>query len=198
MIIVGKALAVLASLQVLLAGLGDDLAGRGIRTSRQLPIVINTWAFTNATDSAWDALRHGGGALDAVVAAGSSCERSQCDGTVGYGGSPDESGETTLDAMVMDGDTMGVGAVASLRNVKNAVAAARLVMERTTHSMLAGLQATQFAQDMGLEVSDLATEGSARLHWDWCVRRCHRAAPSGAAVCSLEAAAGSHALTASP
>ncbi len=33
----------------------------------------------------------------------SHCEAAQCDGTVGYGGSPDEQGETTLDAMIMDG-----------------------------------------------------------------------------------------------
>lgn len=33
----------------------------------------------------------------------SACERAQCDGSVGYGGSPDEAGETTLDAMVIDG-----------------------------------------------------------------------------------------------
>ena len=31
------------------------------------------------------------------------CEDEQCDLTVGYGGSPDEEGETTLDAMIMDG-----------------------------------------------------------------------------------------------
>lgn len=42
-------------------------------------------------------------ALDAVEHGCSVCEVEQCDGTVGYGGSPDESGETTLDAMIMDG-----------------------------------------------------------------------------------------------
>lgn len=42
-------------------------------------------------------------AVDAVVAGCSRCERQRCDGTVGYGGSPDENGETTLDAMIMDG-----------------------------------------------------------------------------------------------
>ena len=31
------------------------------------------------------------------------CEQDQCDLTVGYGGSPDEDGETTLDAVIMDG-----------------------------------------------------------------------------------------------
>lgn len=41
--------------------------------------------------------------MDAVVEGCSVCEREQCDTTVGYGGSPDENGETTLDAMIMDG-----------------------------------------------------------------------------------------------
>ena len=36
----------------------------------------------------------------------SQCEDLQCDGTVGFGGSPDEDGETTLDAMIMDGYVM--------------------------------------------------------------------------------------------
>ena len=46
---------------------------------------------------------NGGSALDAVEEGCITCERSQCGSTVGYGGSPDESGETTLDAMIMDG-----------------------------------------------------------------------------------------------
>ena len=41
----------------------------------------------------------------------SECERERCDGSVGWGGSPNEEGETTLDAMIMDGDTMDVGAL---------------------------------------------------------------------------------------
>ena len=40
----------------------------------------------------------------------SECERERCDGSVGWGGSPNEEGETTLDAMIMDGDSMDVGA----------------------------------------------------------------------------------------
>jgi len=42
-------------------------------------------------------------AVDAVEAGCSECETQQCDGTVGWGGDPDEMGETTLDAMIMDG-----------------------------------------------------------------------------------------------
>lgn len=44
-----------------------------------------------------------GTAVDAIVAGCTVCEQEQCDGTVGYGGSPDENGETTLDALVIDG-----------------------------------------------------------------------------------------------
>jgi Asparaginase len=66
-------------------------------------LVVNTWPFTNATSAAWAALQRGDAAVEAVLAGASVCERQQCDGTVGFGGSPDEQGETTLDAMVVDG-----------------------------------------------------------------------------------------------
>jgi len=53
--------------------------------------------------TAWELLSAGGSALDSVESGASECEILQCDTTVGYGGSPDENGETTLDAMIMDG-----------------------------------------------------------------------------------------------
>lgn len=52
---------------------------------------------------AWSTLQSGGSVLDAVEKGCARCEVEQCDGTVGYGGSPDESGETTLDALIMNG-----------------------------------------------------------------------------------------------
>ena len=52
-------------------------------------------------------LSDGGTALDAVEEGCTMCEELQCDGTVGYGGSPDEDGETTLDAMIMNGWVLG-------------------------------------------------------------------------------------------
>jgi isoaspartyl peptidase/L-asparaginase-like protein (Ntn-hydrolase superfamily) len=44
-----------------------------------------------------------GSAIDAIENGCNVCEDTQCQGAVGYGGSPDENGETTLDAMLMDG-----------------------------------------------------------------------------------------------
>jgi len=44
--------------------------------------------------------------VNAVVAGGTACEMDPCGPTVGFGGSPDEHGETALDAMIMDGSVM--------------------------------------------------------------------------------------------
>lgn len=74
----------------------------------------------------------------------------------------------------MDGTSMAVGAVSDLRHIKHAITTARLVMERTQHSMLAGLQATQFAMDMGLPVENLTTEDSAAAYKKWCAGRMWR------------------------
>lgn len=52
---------------------------------------------------AWEVLKGGGLALDAIEEGAKVCQDQQCDTTVGYGGSPDEDGETTLDALLMDG-----------------------------------------------------------------------------------------------
>lgn len=74
-----------------------------VRGSNPLPLVVNTWPFKNATEAAWWTLVSGGSALDALEKGCAVCEKEQCGGTVGFGGSPDEVGETTLDAMIMDG-----------------------------------------------------------------------------------------------
>ncbi|XP_008576908.1 PREDICTED: N(4)-(beta-N-acetylglucosaminyl)-L-asparaginase [Galeopterus variegatus] len=109
-----------------------------VRGSSPLPLVLNTWPFKNATEAAWKTLASGGSTLDAVESGCAVCEREQCDGSVGFGGSPDELGETTLDAMIMDGTTMDVGAVGDLRRIKNAIGVARKILEHTTHTLLAG------------------------------------------------------------
>ncbi|XP_024418531.2 N(4)-(beta-N-acetylglucosaminyl)-L-asparaginase [Desmodus rotundus] len=142
------------------------------RSSSPLPLVLNTWPFKNATEAAWRTLAAGGSALDAVETGCAQCEKEQCDGTVGFGGSPDETGETTLDAMIMDGTTMNVGAVGDLRRIKNAIGVARSVLEHTTHTLLAGESATKFAESMGFVNEDLSTNTSRALHSDWLARNC--------------------------
>ncbi|KAI5076929.1 hypothetical protein GOP47_0008994 [Adiantum capillus-veneris] len=137
------------------------------------PIVVSTWAFTDAVRAAWDALQLGFSAVDAVVEGCSACEALQCDGSVGFGGSPDENGETTLDAMIMDGTTMDVGAVAAVRNLKDAIRAAKLVLEYTEHTLLVGDQATMFALSLGLNgPSNLSTSSSIAKWFNWLENSC--------------------------
>ncbi|XP_039976207.1 N(4)-(beta-N-acetylglucosaminyl)-L-asparaginase [Xiphias gladius] len=137
-----------------------------------LPLVINTWPFKDATAAAWSALRSGGSVLDAVEKGCARCEIEQCDGSVGYGGSPDESGETTLDAMIINGDTMEVGAVAALRRIKNAIGVARAVMEYTDHTLLVGESASVFAENMGFIAEDLTTNKSVNIFSQWLKGSC--------------------------
>ncbi|XP_046504316.1 N(4)-(beta-N-acetylglucosaminyl)-L-asparaginase [Equus quagga] len=153
--------------------LGPLLLGPGLaRRCGPLPLVLNTWPFQNATEAAWGTLVAGGSALDAVESGCAACEREQCDNTVGFGGSPDESGETTLDAMIMDGTTMNVGAVGALRRIKNAIGVARKVLEHTAHTLLVGDSATKFAKSMGFISEDLSTNASRALHADWLAQNC--------------------------
>ncbi|XP_037255281.1 N(4)-(beta-N-acetylglucosaminyl)-L-asparaginase isoform X2 [Falco rusticolus] len=144
----------------------------GAASAAALPVVINTWAFRKAAETAWRVLQLGGSELDAVERGCTQCEIDQCDGSVGYGGSPDEIGETTLDAMIMDGNTMEVGAVADLRHVKNAIGVARKVIEYTKHTLLVGESASLFAVRMGFPYEDLTTQKSLLMYSQWLNQSC--------------------------
>ena len=78
------------------------------------PIVISTWRFGLAANQpAWDILKSGGSALDAVIQGVEVVERDPRVRSVGYGGYPNAAGEVEVDAAVVDGRTLGYGAVAA-------------------------------------------------------------------------------------
>ncbi|XP_053989075.1 N(4)-(Beta-N-acetylglucosaminyl)-L-asparaginase-like [Hylaeus anthracinus] len=142
-------------------------------SNNSVPLVVITWDYQDATQKAWDVLyNQKRSALDAIEESCSLCEQQRCRKTVGYGGSPDESGETTLDALIMDGVTMDVGGVGLLRNIKNAISVARKVLENTKHSLLGGELAAQFALEMGFKEESLQTEESKKMWLDWKKNNC--------------------------
>ena len=64
----------------------------------------------------------------------------------GKGAVFNDQGEVELDASVMDGATKMAGAVAGLKHIKNPAKLARAVMEETSHVLLIGEGAEDFAK----------------------------------------------------
>jgi N4-(beta-N-acetylglucosaminyl)-L-asparaginase len=129
--------------------------------------VLSTWDFGKAAnEAALASFRAGGSALDAVEAGAKVPEADPDNHSVGYGGYPDRDGHVTLDAIIMDEDG-GVGAVAALEDVVHAVSVARLVMEKTPHTLLVGEGATRFALDQGMPRVNLLTPAAEAAWRDW-------------------------------
>ena len=108
-----------------------------------------------ALDAGYRILNSGGTSLDAVEAAVAVMEDDPLF-NAGRGAVFTSDGHNEMDASIMDGSNRKAGAVASVRGIKNPIKAARRVMEKTSHVMLVGDGAVQFARDQGLEFADSA------------------------------------------
>ncbi len=100
-------------------------------------------------------LQAGGSSLDAVEAAIRVMEDDSLF-NAGKGAVFTHDGRNELDASIMDGKSLGAGSVAGVRTIKNPIALARAVMEKSEHVMMAGRGAEQFAAQVGVEIVDTA------------------------------------------
>jgi beta-aspartyl-peptidase (threonine type) len=98
-------------------------------------------------------LAKGGAALDAVESTIKILEDSPLF-NAGKGAVFTHDGRNELDASIMDGKTRKAGAVAGVTIVRHPISAARAVMEKTTHVLLAGRGAEMLATQAGLEIVD--------------------------------------------
>jgi beta-aspartyl-peptidase (threonine type) len=96
-----------------------------------------------------DLLAQGAPALDAVEATVRALEDCPLF-NAGRGAVFTHDGHHEMDAALMDGASGRAGAVAGVREVQNPIRAARLVMERTEHVLLAYPGADQLAREHGL------------------------------------------------
>jgi L-asparaginase/N4-(beta-N-acetylglucosaminyl)-L-asparaginase len=132
------------------------------------PVFLSTWVHGKpANERAAEVFKSGGSLLDAVEKGINVPENDPKVMSVGYGGLPNEEGEVELDAAIMDGTRHHAGAVCSLRRIKNPISVARLVLEKTRHTTLAGEGAFRFALKMGFEPQTLLTPESLKKWLDW-------------------------------
>lgn len=107
----------------------------------------------NALKAGWEILENGRSSLDAVEAAVVALEDFPLF-NAGCGSVFTHEGKNEMDAAIMDGKTLNAGAVAFVKNIKNPIKLARLVMQNSPHILLAGDGAAEFARQMNAEFAD--------------------------------------------
>ena len=149
---------------------GEKIFAGSLQTPKPVlnnPIVISTWDFgKEANAGAWEILKKGGRALDAVEAGVRIPEADETNQSVGYGGLPDRDGKVTLDACIMD-EFYNCGSVMCLEHIMHPISVARMVMEKTPHIILAGDGALQFALANGFKKENLLTAKSEKDWKEW-------------------------------
>ena len=110
-------------------------------------------ALTQSLTAGAAILRAGGSSVDAVAASVVVLEDSPYF-NAGKGAVFTNDGRNELDASIMDGSTQQAGAIAGVRRVRNPVLLARAVMEKSSHVMLSGTGAKEFARSIGMRLVD--------------------------------------------
>lgn len=107
----------------------------------------------NALAAGWKVLEKGGSALDAVEEAVVVMEE---DDTfdAGHGSFLTRDGHVQLDALIMDGNTLRAGGVGCVERIRNAVRAARLVLDKSPHVYFVAEGAERFAEEHGMKLID--------------------------------------------
>ncbi|MBV8345024.1 MAG: N(4)-(beta-N-acetylglucosaminyl)-L-asparaginase [Candidatus Eremiobacteraeota bacterium] len=131
-------------------------------------VFLSTWDFgAEANRRAAEVFAAGGSLLDAIEKGVNVVEDDPNVTSVGYGGLPNSEGEVELDAGIMDGTSHRAGSICNLHKIKNPISVARLLMEKTLHTTMAGDGALRFAIEMGFTPQQLLTPKSLTEWLKW-------------------------------
>lgn len=131
----------------------------GAKTISDDKIMANHDGCRAAVEAGWEVLRSGGSAAAAVEAAIRVLETDQTF-NAGFGSTMNSEGEVEVDAAMMEGDTLGWGAVAAVQGLRHPISAARRIMEDKPR-LLVARSGERFALEHGLEMcakEDLVSE----------------------------------------
>jgi beta-aspartyl-peptidase (threonine type) len=101
----------------------------------------------------FNVLNKGASSVDAVEASVRVMEDSPLF-NAGKGSVFNSDGKNEMDAAIMNGKNLKAGAVAEVQTIRNPITAAKTVMERSQHVLLASHGAEKFAKECGLEIVD--------------------------------------------
>ena len=143
--------------------MGRDSGGTGLSNQPRLVVHGGAWAIPDdmveahlqgvrhAAEAGWKVMERGGPALDAVEAAIVVMEDDEIF-DAGRGSFLTRDGRVQLDALMMDGRTLRAGGVGCVEHIRNAIHAARKVLEESHHVYLVAQGAEAFAQEHGIEL----------------------------------------------
>lgn len=101
----------------------------------------------SAAEAGQESLLSGASAIDAVEAAVRLLEDSPVL-DAGRGSYLNQQGEIELDALIMDGATLQLGAIAAVQNILHPISLARQVMTHSEHNLIVGPGAEAFADEI--------------------------------------------------
>ena len=110
-------------------------------------------ALTESLQKGYAVIKNGGKSEDAVIEAIKVMENSPLF-NAGKGAVFTHEGKNEMDASLMIGKTMEAGAVAGVTTIKNPILAAKAVLSNSSHVMMMGKGAEEFATKQGLEIVD--------------------------------------------
>lgn len=128
--------------------------------------MIATWRMASeGVTLGSEMLKNGGKCQDALEEAVKFVEDYPFYKSVGYGGLPNEECEVELDAAFMDGKTLSIGAVASIKDFKNPISIARKLSADRYNIFLVGAGAESYAHKNGFARQNMLTE-RAKKTWE--------------------------------
>jgi len=130
---------------------GAGLIKRGYLTTEQ----ENAYQIKmkEAMNAGFKVLKDGGESIDAVIETIKIMEDSPLFNAA-KGAVLTHAGDVSMDASIMEGQTLNAGAISGVRHIKNPITAARLVMDSSDNVILSGAGADEYASLHGLQMED--------------------------------------------